>query len=63
MNDIKNIELIEIYNVLGVKVESYKVENCYKENIKIDVATLTKGIYFVRIKTKDNLYNSKFIKE
>ena len=53
-----NIESVEIYNMLGQVV--LLVPNA---TTSIDVSTLTKGNYFVKVNTEKGSSNTKFIKE
>ena len=46
------IDSIDIYNLLGQKV--YAESNFENEKIEIDLSTMPKGVYFVRITTKSN---------
>lgn len=48
----------EIFNVLGKKVYFGK----FKDN-KIDISNISKGIYFLKLGTKNNVITTKFIKE
>jgi len=51
---------IEIYNLSGVAILSNKFEY---ENAKIDVSTLSSGIYIMQISGREGLYKQLFIKE
>ena len=53
-----NIQSVEIYNMLGQIVIS--VPNA---TTSIDISTLTKGNYFVKVNTEKGSANTKFVKE
>ncbi len=52
-----NIDRIEVYNVIGKKIQSN-----YSSN-KIDISYLSKGIYFVKINFKDKSISKKIVKQ
>lgn len=63
VQDILNISLtdiqrMDVYNLLGKMVLS----DLYPDS-KINVSSLPKGVYFVKIFTEDNCYTEKFIKK
>ncbi len=52
---------IEIYNVIGVKIEDEKLSN--GQNL-VDISTIPSGVYFYQIKSGNEVLNSgKFVKE
>jgi len=55
---LTNIQRMEIYNLLGKMMLS----DLYPDS-KINVSSLPKGVYFVKIFTEDNCYTEKFIKK
>jgi hypothetical protein len=55
----ENNFIVTIFNNLGKKILQQQVSN----NNKIDATHLPAGTYLVQIKTKNNLYNSKLIKQ
>lgn len=48
---------IELYNSIGQKLKDLMVDKI------INVENLSKGVYFLRVKTEKNIYVEKFIKE
>ena len=52
-----NIKSIEIVDLLGKTIKQF--QNCPKH---INVSDLDKGVYFIRIKTNNNIINRKIIK-
>ena len=50
-NDELPITKVEIYNILGVKVDE---KNCNNNTVQMNVATFPAGIYFVRIYKENN---------
>ena len=60
INSSLNIQEIEIYNVLGKKVISKKVN---KKEISIDASQLSAGLYIAKIKSGANTKTIKLIKE
>lgn len=55
---VENANEISISNVLGEKVMNISLNTN-----KIDISNLDKGVYFVRVKTNDNIKTQKFIKK
>jgi uncharacterized repeat protein (TIGR01451 family) len=53
------IEKIEIYNVVGRKVQELKTKS--QEQIVVDVSSLSPGMYFVKVKTADEETVQKLI--
>ena len=58
-NDYEYIEEISIYNLSGVLI--------YKEtdfnNKSVDVSDMVSGVYFIKVKTENETFIQKFIKE
>ena len=58
-NDYEYVEEISIYNLSGVLI--------YKEidfnNKSVDVSNMVSGVYFIKIKTENEAFIQKFIKE
>jgi len=59
---IPNASTVEVYSLLGTKMIE-KTINEGTENISIQVANLTSGIYYVSLKNGDNYSVQKFIKK
>lgn len=62
---IGNMQLakgIEIYDVMGARVTKSQIPNP-ESQISVDVSSLTRGIYFVKIKTETGERVAKFVKE
>ena len=62
------IELVEIYDVLGVRcltptLSPDKNRDRHGEGVSVDVSSLASGIYFVKVKTKEGESVAKFVKE
>ena len=51
---------VEIYSVLGQKIS---VKDFEGQSIDLDILTLEKGIYFLKIKSGSKETTKKFIKE
>ena len=64
LNSDQNIQTdLTIYNSLGQIVFSKKEQlNLEKNNIRIDVATLSKGVYFVTLQTVNSSVTKRFVK-
>lgn len=58
-DDDTEIKSIEIYNVLGAKIQSGGFN--VSENTNLDLKILSKGIYFIRIKTQNYTETKKLI--
>jgi len=58
-NEIQSAE-INILNVLGESVLKQNIS--FIKKITLNVADISNGIYFIQIKTHDNLFTQKFIK-
>ena len=62
ISNIKSkIDAINIYNVLGSCVQKLTTNN--QQQTSLNVSDLAKGIYFVEVKTKNETYIRKFVKE
>lgn len=57
LNGIGNIEKFTVFNTLGETILKGNFNN------QIDVSNLSKGIYFLNIKSKNQIYTKKFIKQ
>ena len=57
----EKINLIEIYNTLGVNV--YKKDAYISLSTTIDLSTQTKGVYFIKITTKNKTVIKKIVKQ
>jgi len=53
----------EIYNEAGISVYNKNINKTKSENIEVDVSNFNKGIYFVKLRTKNNHITKKFIIE
>ena len=62
LSNRQNID-IAIYNNLGQSVYQNKLINSQKERVLIDVSTLSKGIYFVKLNTENAFQLKKLIIE
>ncbi len=54
--DISEIEKIEIWNMLGQKIENYTAQS------ELDVSTLNPGLYNIKAYTSEGIYQSVFTK-
>ena len=67
--EIKNLPLItdkinlEVMNLTGQMVFSETVASTEKGKIKAELPNLSSGIYVVRLKTEENIYQLKWVKE
>ncbi len=57
-----SVEYIEIYDVLGNKTNIYNM-NYSENNIQLEINDLSKGIYFLRIKTENKIFEKKLFIE
>lgn len=55
-----NVEGFEIYNLLGAQLLSIQTKN--QSNVNINLSTLQKGSYLLRLKYRDDIKTFKFIK-
>jgi hypothetical protein len=53
----------EIYNEAGIRVYNKNINKTKSDNIVVDVSNFNKGIYFVKLRTKNNFITKKFIIE
>jgi hypothetical protein len=51
---------IEILNLQGQIIKSF---NSYESHTNVDISTLARGMYFVKVKTKNGIIVKKFVKE
>ncbi|MDD7914135.1 T9SS type A sorting domain-containing protein [Polaribacter haliotis] len=56
-----NIQNVNVYNISGQKVIQNK--NINKQEYLLDVSKLSKGIYFVKVKSNNNVKDIKIIKQ
>jgi hypothetical protein len=56
------VENIEIFDLLGKKVQSLEIRNPELETV-LDITSLPNGVYFVRIKTENDVVIRKVVKE
>lgn len=56
---VKKPVIVEIYNVSGVLCHSEKILDEIKQ--QLDLSSFKKGMYFVQIKTRDNIFTKKLI--
>jgi hypothetical protein len=61
LNEAFKAKLISIFSLTGMEV--MKDETQYGKSIHIDVSTLSKGMYFIKIQSDKNSIIKKFIKE
>ena len=47
--DIKNIQRVEVYNVLGQEIAVFVGDNTNKVSKQINLSSYSKGIYFAKI--------------
>lgn len=59
--DVLKQSLVSIFNIQGEQIMEYQYQNT--DIIKLDVSELSKGIYFIKLKTKKNIIVKKFIKQ
>ncbi len=62
-NGLTFIERIEMYDVLGRKVLVKESPGKMENPLKLDVSEVKRGIYFLKIKTRDNDFIKSIIKE
>jgi len=62
-NEIAEIGMIEIYDYLGIKqMEIDEILSGTSGSVKINVSSLTKGIYFLKINSGNKYQMLKFVK-
>jgi parallel beta-helix repeat protein len=59
--DVLKQSLVSICNIQGEQIMEYQYQNT--DIIKLDIKELSKGIYFIKLKTKKNIIFKKFIKQ
>ena len=52
---------MEVYNVMGTLIHSEAVEVNSHFSKQMHFETLSKGVYFVRLRSEDNVLNSRFV--
>lgn len=57
ISGVENAQKVEIYNTVGQLVKAENFKN------KINVSSLSSGIYILKIKTKDAVHEFKFVKK
>ncbi len=62
-NQLANItvEKIDLFNILGQSIASWKIENQEQQNIQIPIKNLSAGVYIAKIKTSEGEINKKII--
>ena len=62
INTNENINEINIYNIIGIKVysEQVSVERC---PLSVDLTTFNSGVYFIKINTEKGDIVKRFVKE
>ena len=60
INNLQNIQSIDVYIIIGIKVWS-KIITC-EESLLIPLAGFKDGIYVICFKNRGNMYSKKFIK-
>lgn len=58
--ELKNIVSLSVYNVQGQEVQQI-LRNDFKQNM--EVSKLAKGVYFLKLTTTSNTYETKFVKD
>ena len=58
-----SLRMIEIFNILGQKVESVDLEKNPLKTMFIDASTWSAGTYFIRINTENLVYSKKWLKQ
>ncbi|MFB6306465.1 MAG: T9SS type A sorting domain-containing protein, partial [Flavobacteriales bacterium] len=53
--------MLSLYNNMGKKVYDKEIHEAKNINRKVDLRSLAKGIYFLKIKTENNTYSKKVI--
>jgi len=62
----KNINITAIYNFIGREIlidNAWQLSNIEQSNKVVDISSLPKGIYYIRISTNAKFFNYKFIKK
>jgi hypothetical protein len=57
----KHIDEISVYNALGIQVKEIHIHNTSKATV--DLSNLSKGVYFLKIKSENKIFTKKIIKE
>ena len=57
------IESVEIWDVVGERVKRLTPALSKGEGVRVDVSSLSAGIYFVKVKTKKGVSAAKFVKQ
>ncbi len=60
LSAVKNINKIEVYNLLGQEVLNKNIDS---KNTEVNISTLSKGVYIVKAFIEDAVGSYKFIKE
>ena len=63
LKEINNVQAITISDVTGNVVQENKVIPFKNESIQINISSLSAGVYFIRIKTKNKTYTQKVVKD
>ena len=56
-----NVEQVSVFNLLGNRVKTARVDN--KASLRLDVSTLSSGIYIVKMIGINSSYSKKIVKE
>ncbi|MBQ4549236.1 MAG: leucine-rich repeat domain-containing protein [Bacteroidales bacterium] len=57
-----NVEEIAIYDIFGRKIMSPEVYNSTSQQV-VDIADLTTGVYFIKVRTNNNEVTKRFVKK
>ena len=58
---LNNVEQVSVFNLLGNRVKTARVDN--KASLRLDVSTLSSGIYIVKMIGINSSYSKKIVKE
>ena len=62
-NNLLNVtvEKVELFNILGQSIASWKTENLDQQNIQIPIKSISSGIYIAKVKTTNGELSKKII--
>jgi hypothetical protein len=58
-----NLEAIAVYNLPGELVVDSRIQNSAGHETTVDVHTLSKGIYYLELKSGDQTFRTRFVKD
>ncbi|OFY24881.1 MAG: hypothetical protein A2W98_12180 [Bacteroidetes bacterium GWF2_33_38] len=62
-NNIKKVEKIAIYNIIGEQVENIKINNSNNKKYELNMENYSSGLYYLNLTSNNKIYVSKIVVE